>query len=59
MPTSSAGEIASPIRFSHGFIQLVVDLAEDGDEALVVDWLFLGGERLAAAELFEHVVKCR
>jgi hypothetical protein len=39
-----------------GGIQLVVDLAEDGDEALVVDLLFLGGERLAAAELFEHVV---
>ena len=33
-----------------------MDLAEDGDEALVVDLLFLGGERLAAAELFEHVV---
>ena len=27
-----------------------------GDDALVVDELFLGGERLAAAELFEHVV---
>ena len=33
-----------------------MDLAEDGDEALVVDLLFLGCERLAAAELFEHVV---
>ena len=33
-----------------------MDLAEHGDEALVVDLLFLGGERLAAAELFEHVV---
>jgi len=33
-----------------------VDLAEHGDEAWVVDLLFLGGERLAAAELFEHVV---
>ena len=33
-----------------------MDLAENGDEALVVDWLFLGRERLAAAELFEHVV---
>jgi hypothetical protein len=37
-------------------IELVVDLAQHGDEALVVDLLFLGGERLAAAELFEHVV---
>ena len=33
-----------------------MDLAQHGDEALVVDELFLGGERLAAAELFEHVV---
>ena len=33
-----------------------MNLLEDGDEALVVDLLFLGGERLAAAELFEHVV---
>ena len=33
-----------------------MDLAEDGDEALVVDLLLHGGERLAAAELFEHVV---
>jgi hypothetical protein len=34
-----------------------VDLAEDGEDALVVDVLFLGGERLGAAELFEHVVE--
>jgi hypothetical protein len=54
-----ATTVLPAIRFQHGFIQLVVDLAEDGDEALVVDLLFLGGERLAAAELFEHVVKCR
>ena len=33
-----------------------MDLAQHGDEALVVDLLFLCGERLAAAELFEHVV---
>ena len=33
-----------------------MDLLEDSDEALVVDELFLGGERLAAAERFEHVV---
>jgi hypothetical protein len=51
-----AATVLPPIRFQHGGIQLVVDLAEDGDEALVVDELFLGGERLAAAELFEHVV---
>jgi hypothetical protein len=33
-----------------------VDLAQHSDEALVVDLLLLAGERLAAAELFEHVV---
>ena len=47
-----AVEIAPPIRFQYGGIQLVVDLPQHGDEALVVDELFLGGERLAAAELF-------
>ena len=51
-----ATTVLPAIRFQHGFIQFVVDLAEDGDEALVVDLLFLGGEWLAAAELFEHVV---
>jgi hypothetical protein len=35
---------------------IVVNLAEHGDEALVVDLLFLDGEWIAAAELFEHVV---
>ena len=55
MPLGESGGASSfAIDFQHGFIQLVVDLAEDGDEALVVDWLFLGGERLAAAELFER-----
>ena len=33
-----------------------MDLAEHGDEALVVDLLFLGGVRIAGAELFQHVV---
>jgi hypothetical protein len=33
-----------------------VDLAEDGDEALIVDLLFLGVEGFSRAELFQHVV---
>jgi hypothetical protein len=37
-------------------VDLVVDLAEEGDEAVVVDLLFLGVERFAGAELFEDVV---
>ena len=38
------GGIAPPIRFQHGGIEFVVDE------------LFLGCQRLAAAELFKHVV---
>ena len=49
-------QIAPPIRFQHGGIQIGVDLLEDGDEALVVDRLFLGGERGAGADGFEHVI---
>lgn len=33
-----------------------MDLPEQGDEALVVDLLVLGGEGFSGAEFFEHVV---
>jgi hypothetical protein len=49
-------QIAPPIRFQDGFIEFVVDLPEQGDEALVVDLLVLGGEGFSGAEFFEHVV---
>jgi hypothetical protein len=33
-----------------------VNLLEDGDEALIVDGPFLGGQRLAIAELLQNVI---
>ncbi len=53
---------APPDSWQQAFAQLadfLLTLPQHGDEALVVDELFLGVQRLAAAELFEHVVKCR
>lgn len=50
------GQILPAIGFKDGFIELVVDLLEQGDEALVVDLLFLGGEWFSAAEFFEDVI---
>ncbi len=49
-------EIPPAVSFQDGFIQLVVDLLEEGDEALVVNLLVLGGEGFAAAEFFQDVV---
>ena len=44
------------VSIGDGGVEVVVNLAEDGDEALLVDFLFFCGERLAGAELFEDVV---
>ncbi len=41
----------------HGAVEVVVELLEDGDEARVVNQLFLGRERFVGAEFFEDVVK--
>ena len=38
------------------FVEVVVDLLEDGDEAVVVDFAFLRGERFARSQFFEDVV---
>lgn len=50
------GEIVPAIGGEHGGVDLVVDLAEEGDEAVVVDLLFLGVQDCAGAERFEDVV---
>ncbi len=50
------GEILPAVGLENGGIEVVVDLLEDGDEALVVDLAFLVGEGSAGAELFKHVV---
>ena len=39
------GEIGGPaVGVGDGGVEIVVDLFEDGDEALLVDFLFFGGE---------------
>ena len=40
-----------------GRVEIVVELSEHGHQALLVDDLVLGRERLARAKLFEHVVR--
>jgi hypothetical protein len=49
-------KVSPPIGFQDGLIQLIVDLAEDGEEVLIVDLLFLGIEGFFRAKLFQHVV---
>ena len=41
----------------HGAVEVVVELLEDGDEAGVVNQIFLGRERFVGPELFEDVVE--
>lgn len=44
------------MRFQDGFIEVVVKLPEDGDEALVVDDLVLGVQGFAGTDFLEDVV---
>ena len=50
-------KVAPAVGFEDRLIQLVVELLEDGDEAVVVDEFVLGGERGAGADGGEDVVK--
>ncbi len=51
------GEVDGPaVGVGNGGVEVLVNLAEDGDESLLVNRLFFCGERLAGAELFEDVV---
>jgi len=45
-------QVAPTVGLEHGGVQLVVDLAQERDEALVVDGFLLGVQRFAGAELF-------
>lgn len=49
-------EVAPTVGGKDGGIEIVVELLEEGDEALVVDELLLRREGLSAAKLFEDVV---
>jgi hypothetical protein len=49
-------QIAPAIGIEHGCIDLVVQLAQHRDQAMLVDHPLLRGQRLAAAQLVQHVV---
>lgn len=51
------GDVCPAVGLEDGGIEVVVELLEDGDEALVVDGLVLGGEGLAGTEFLEDVVE--
>ena len=51
------GEIGPAVGGKDGAVDLVVELLQQGDEAVVVDRLLLRGEGLAAARGGEHVVE--
>ena len=57
---SASGEVGGPaVGGGDGGVEFVVELAEDRDEAVVVDGLFLGGEGASGAEGGEDVVHRR
>jgi hypothetical protein len=45
-----------PVGFEDGGVEVVVNLLEDGDEALVVDGLVLGVQGFAGTDFLEDVV---
>ena len=54
------GEVGRPgVGVGYGAVEVVVELLEDGDEALFVDDFVFGAEGFAAAEFFEDVVHAR
>ena len=50
-------EVGPAVGFEDGGVEVVVELLEEGDEALVVDGFGLGVERGAGAEEVEDVVE--
>ena len=49
-------QVGPAVGVEDGGVEVVVELAQDGDQALFVDHAFLGGEGFAAAEFVQHVV---
>jgi len=47
------------VGLQHGGVELVVQFFEHGDQALLVNRFFLGCQRAAFAQRFEHVVHAR
>ena len=50
-------QVGPAVGFQHGGVQLIVDLTQQRDQALVVEGFLLGVQRVAGAELFEDIVK--
>src|SRR5690606_15647454 len=50
------GEVAPAVGLEHRAVEGVVQFAQHRHQALLVDRAFLGRERFAGAQLFEHVV---
>ena len=53
------GQVGPAVGQQHGGVQLVVQALEHAHQAVFVDDLFLGRQRLAAAQLLQHVVNRR
>ena len=50
-------QVGPTVGFEHGGVQLFVDLAQQRDEALVVEGFLLGVQGIPGAELVEDIVK--
>ena len=50
-------QVGPAVGLEHRGVHLVVDLAQQRDEALVVEGLLLGVQGIPGAELFEDIVK--
>ena len=50
-------QVGPAVGLKHGGVQLVVDLAQQRDEALVVEGFLLGVQGIPGTELFEDIVK--
>lgn len=50
-------QVGPAVGLEHGGVQLVVDLAQERDEALVVEGFLFGVQGRPGAELFEDIVK--
>ena len=52
LDAASSLDSGPTIRLQYGVIEIVVDLFEDGDKTVIVNFLFLGCERLRCSQFF-------
>ena len=55
-PDQLLGQIVPAVGREHRAAQFVMQFAQQGYQALGMDGLFLGAQRLAGAQLLQHVV---